>query len=73
MNNLKKARLILGLTQAEVAEALGVSVVSVNRWETGRGSPKVKRLKEVASVLHLTVPELLGEPMEGRGTNGAAS
>ena len=72
MNNFKRARLIQGLTQAELAEALGVSTVTICKWELGRGLPKAKRLKEVANILHTTVPELLKEP-EGRTADGAAS
>lgn len=73
MNNFKRLRLIQGLTQAELAEALGVSTVTICKWELGRGLPKAKRLKEVASILHTTIPELLEEPQERRRTDGAAS
>lgn len=72
MNNFKRARLIRGLTQAELAEALGVSTVTVSKWELGRGLPKAKRLPEVAECLHTTVPELLNES-ERRPADGAAS
>ena len=34
--NVKKLRLALGLTQAEMAHRLGVSPVTVNRWERGK-------------------------------------
>lgn len=72
MNNFKRARLIQGLTQAELADALGVSTVTICKWELGRGLPKAKRLKEVANILHTTVPELLKE-QDGGVTDGAAS
>lgn len=61
MNRFKKARLIAGLTQMELAEKLGVSPVSVHKWETGMGLPRAKRLNEVANTLHTTVSELLDE------------
>lgn len=73
MNNFKLARLNLGLTQAELAEILNVSTVTVCKWELGRALPKVKRLKEVANVLHTTVPALLEDPHERRQSDGAAS
>ena len=72
MNNFRRARLIQGLTQTELADALGVSKVSVCKWELGRGLPKAKRLPEVARVLHTTVPELLDE-RERRPADGEAS
>lgn len=72
MNSFRRARLIQGMTQAELADALGVSTVTVCKWELGRGLPKAKRLKEVADTLHTTVSDLLDEP-EGRTADGAAS
>lgn len=61
MNNFKKARLVAGLTQTELAEMLGVSVVSVHNWESGRNLPKAKRLNDVAIALQTTATELLQE------------
>lgn len=61
LNSFKRARLIAGLTQTEVAEKLGVSSVAVCQWETGKRMPRVKRLQTVADVLHTTVAELLEE------------
>ena len=72
MNSFRRARLIQGMTQAELANALGVSTVTVCKWELGRGLPKAKRLKEVADALHTTVSDLLNEP-ERRSADGAAS
>ena len=72
MNSFRRARLIQGMTQAELANALGVSTVTICKWELGRGLPKAKRLKEVADALHTTVSDLLNEP-ERRSADGAAS
>ena len=36
---LRRARAALGLTQAAVAERLGVGLLSVKRWESGRATP----------------------------------
>ena len=59
MNQFRRARLIQGMTQAEVASELGVSIVAVNKWENGRTMPKAKRLKQIAEVLSTTVEKLL--------------
>ena len=42
---VKKLRDKLIITQGELAELLGVSFASINRWETGKHEPttKVKR------------------------------
>ena len=53
-----------GLTQAELAEKLGVTDKAVSRWETGRGFPDVGLLEPLAAALGTSVTELLaGEPL----------
>ena len=61
MNRIKRARLIEGLTQNELAVKLGVSTVAVCKWENGQTFPSAKRLKAVAETLHTTVADLLEE------------
>lgn len=61
MNRIKKARLIEGLTQGELAERVGVSIVTVCKWENSKTFPAPKRLKQVAEALHTTVAKLLEE------------
>jgi transcriptional regulator with XRE-family HTH domain len=36
---VKEVRTQLGLSQEEMAHALGVSFASINRWENGKTSP----------------------------------
>ena len=61
LNNFKKARLIAGLTQEELADSLGVSRTTVGKWESGHGLPRAKRMREVANALGTTTAELLKE------------
>lgn len=61
INNFKKARLIAGLTQEELADSLGVSRTTVCKWESGHGLPRAKRMHDVASALGTTTAELLKE------------
>lgn len=61
MNRIKRARLCLGLTQGQLAERLGVSTVSVCKWETGEANPSPKRWKLIAETLHTSVEDLLEE------------
>lgn len=49
---LLAVRANLGLTQAELARRLGVSVATVNRWEGGDGSTKPQKAK-MANILTL--------------------
>lgn len=54
-----------GLTQAVLAEKLGISNRTVSKWENGDGMPDVSILTELAEILGVTVDELLkGEKAE---------
>lgn len=57
VNCRKKA----GLTQMEVAKALGVSDAAVCQWEKGETMPTAKRLREVAKLYKCSVDKLLKE------------
>lgn len=43
----------LGLTQRELAEALGIDQVNVSRWERGIAEPRLKHLREIALLAEL--------------------
>ena len=49
----------LGLTQDELGRKLKVTNKAVSKWETGETLPDVQLLPELASVLNVTVDELL--------------
>ncbi|MCB1454388.1 MAG: helix-turn-helix transcriptional regulator [Rhizobiaceae bacterium] len=48
-------------TQASLADALGVTSVTVSNWEAGRSSPPLKTLNAIAAVLGVTVSALLAD------------
>lgn len=54
-----------GLTQGQVADALGVTTAAVASWENGRAVPRTQKMTEIAEVLGVSVSELLG----GRDTD----
>lgn len=58
--SIKSQRLKLGLSQAELAERVGVDQTAVSQWENGIG-PKRSRLAEVAKALECSVEDLLNE------------
>ena len=41
----------MGLTQAELAERIGVTDKAVSRWETGKGFPDLSLLQPLAAEL----------------------
>ena len=59
-DNLKKVRLNNGLTQAQVAERLGVSQAQYARWESGGRNPKYETIKKLADVFNTTTEALNG-------------
>lgn len=48
-----------GLTQQEVADALGVSNKTVSSWETGASCPDIGMLPAIAELFGVTCDELL--------------
>lgn len=57
------------LTQAALAERLGVSSKTVSRWETGRGLPDISLLQPLAEALNVSLIELMnGQPIVNKNT-----
>jgi putative transcriptional regulator len=57
-NSIKERRTELGLTQAELAEACGVTRKTVNTVENGVFSPSALLAIKLARALNVTVEEL---------------
>lgn len=56
---IARARQAAGLTQAQVAEKLGISNDAVSRMERGAIMPTVARLIELSEIFHCEAAELL--------------
>ena len=48
---IHKLRLALGLTQEQLAVALGVTYSTINRWENGRSKPSPLAMEKIESLL----------------------
>ena len=48
-----------GLTQAELADKIGVSSKTVSKWETAKGLPDISLLQPLAQALGISVIELM--------------
>ena len=58
------------LTQAELAEKIGVSSKTVSKWETAKGLPDISLLQPLAQALNISVIELMnGEHIINRNTS----
>ena len=49
------------MTQAQLAEAIGLSEITIRRWESGERTPDVKEVQNIAQVLDVPMGELLGD------------
>ena len=56
---IKTKRKELGLTQAQLAEALGISTQAVSKWERGAGYPDVSQIVPLARTLNISTDNLL--------------
>ena len=60
-NRLRALRKKSGLTQEELAEAIGVHLNSVSLWENGEYTPKTQSIKALAKALGVSEADLLND------------
>ena len=69
-NTIRRLRETRRLTQAELAEKIGVSSKTVSKWETAKGLPDISLLQPLAEALGISVIELMnGEPVINRNVS----
>ena len=56
---IRLARIKKGMTQADLAETIGVSQGAVGQWENGMTIPRPKHIVRLSSLLEIPVDELL--------------
>lgn len=56
---IKALRENKNMTQAELAQKIGVSSKAISRWETGKGLPDISLLQPLALALGISVIELM--------------
>lgn len=60
LKNLKRMRESAGVTQKAIAEAIGVSQQSINKYENHNIEPDIQTLIRIAEYFHCTVDYLIG-------------
>jgi transcriptional regulator with XRE-family HTH domain len=60
MHPIERYRKIKGMTQAQLAQAMGVSIPTVQRWEAG-AEPRPGKLAKLADLLGVDVGTLLDD------------
>ncbi len=58
--NIRKLRLAKGISQVELASALGVTKQSISNWENDNIQPSVEMLVKLAQYFAVTTDYLLG-------------
>ena len=58
-NTIRQLREKQTMTQAELAEKLGVSSKTISKWETGKGLPDISLLQPLSQSLGISVIELM--------------
>ncbi|MFW5652538.1 MAG: helix-turn-helix domain-containing protein [Planctomycetota bacterium] len=58
-DRLRQAREAAGLSQSEVAERLAVSQAAISRWESGRKSPSLSRVQQLAELYRVSLDWLV--------------
>ena len=62
--NLKEIRLKRGMTQQELADAVGITQSQIARYESGETQPSLETLRKLAAALDCTLDELIGRGEE---------
>ena len=57
--NIKKIRITRGITQAQLADRVGVSEKTVSSWEVGRTEPRSNLFDSICRILNCDMSELV--------------
>ena len=61
---MKEIRLARGMTQQQLADAVGMSYQAISTYEVGTREPSIDIIKKLCEVLHCTPNELLADPVK---------
>ncbi|MCI8477855.1 MAG: helix-turn-helix domain-containing protein [Oscillospiraceae bacterium] len=60
-NQIRKARKAVGMTQEQLAKAIGITHATLSRYESGVIDPPSSQLKRIANVLKVSIFDLFDE------------
>lgn len=60
MNNIKVERARINMSQQDLAEALGVGVTSIVRWEKSLDTCSLKNILEMSGIFDCSIDYLVG-------------
>lgn len=64
--NIKRFRKFSNMTQEQLAEAMGVSVSAVYKWESNQSYPDIRLILQLADLFHTSTDVLLGYELQNR-------
>lgn len=64
MNRIAELRERAGIRQVDFAKKLNVAQSTVSGWENGKSEPSIDMLRKMASLLNVSVDELIGKEIE---------
>lgn len=70
-DNIRTCRRNMKLTQEQLADALGVTVGAVSKWESGANTPDIGLIAELADFFEMSIDALLGYDMPKSGVDSA--
>lgn len=59
-NRLRTFREKNNITQAQIADKLGITQGAVSQWEAGATNPSIATISKLAAILGCSIDELLG-------------
>lgn len=61
---IMQARKKAGLTQAQLAETLGLATITIRQYESGKRKPSIEQIKRIANVLETRWYELMSDDLD---------
>lgn len=68
-SRVRSRRTLLGLSQSDLADALGISFQQIQKYEKGTNRISSSRLHQIAAVLKVTPPYFFEDPLAQVATN----
>lgn len=56
---LRDQRLLVGLSQSNVAEKLNISRQAISQWENGKSYPDIDNLNQLSEIYHISLDDLI--------------
>ena len=67
---IAQRRIALGMTQQQLAEAIGSAQQTIAKWELGKRDPRISSLLRLAEALNCTVDDLIQTNKEDKKMKG---